>query len=122
MSKAEFVRRVDKVNALLRTSKSDLRDRDRLRTLHSSTAKAEARIRKQLADASTELDSLLEELDLDKSSPAEVSKKQKTIKELEMQLSACKRELVTEQPIKSVEELPDAELWSLQTQLRSSDF
>jgi len=120
MSKAEFVRRVDKVNALLRTSKSDLRDRDRLRTLHTSTAKTEARIRKQLAEASSELDSLLEELDVDKSPPAEVAKRQKTIKDLELHLSACKRDLVTEQPLRAVEELPDAELWSLQTQLRSS--
>lgn len=119
MFKAEFVRRVDKVNALLRTSKSDLRDRDRLRTLRTSTAKAEARIRKQLAEASSELDSLLEELDVDKSPPVEVAKRQKTIKDLELQLSACKRDLVTEQPARAVEELPDAELWSLQTQLRA---
>lgn len=66
MSKSEFVRRVDKVNALLRSSKSDLKDRDRLRSLNSNTSKIEARIRKQLADAGKELDSLVCELDVDK--------------------------------------------------------
>ena len=122
MSKAEFVRRVDKVNALLRTSKADLRDRDRLRTLRSSTIKAETRIRKQLSEASSELDSLLEELEVDKSTPAEIAKRQKTIKSLEVQLNACKRELATEQPIRSIEEMPDSELWSMQMQLRESKF